>query len=164
MSIPVNFRRILEKQDPDCVERLQGAPDAKLNPTVIVVYGAHLDGYLECYSVSTMAEVENMIDALPDADPRKDPMIDMFLTHSHDVTVDDTGRIVLPQKLREKIGLDQQNPAYIKGTAKTFQLWNLAEYERRHGPRDTAGTVPAFNPKAVFDELRDQLAAQPKEG
>lgn len=150
MSIPVGFRRVLEAQDPDSRDT------PKATPTVIVVYGGHLDGYLECYSVETMSEVEAMIDDMEDADPRKDVMIDMFLTCSVDLTVDDTGRIVLPAKLRDKLGLGQQSPAYCLGKGKTFQLWNLSEYEERFGPRDAVKSEPAFNPKAVFDEMRSK--------
>ena len=148
MSIPVGFRRVLEAQDPSCNEG--GRP----NPTIIVVYGRHLDGFLECYSVETMAEIEELIEEMEESDPRTEAMIDMYLSHSVDVTVDDTGRIVLPAKLRERLGIDQQNPAYCLGRHKTFQIWNLAEYERRHGSRDEVGAMPDFNPKAVFDEIK----------
>ncbi len=153
MSVPAVFRRVLEEQDPDWHKKGD-------SPNVIVVYGAHLDNYLECYSVETMAEVEGMLDDMDDADPRKDMMTDMFLTHSAELSVDDTGRIALSAKLRDWLGIALGEAAYLRGTGKTFQIWKLATYEEIHGPVAKGAQKPDFNPKAIFDELRKARSAQ----
>ena len=42
-------------------------------------------------------------------------------------TVDETGRLVLPQKLREKIGLEGE--AFFIAAGDTFQIWKPETYE-----------------------------------
>ncbi|MBT8415176.1 MAG: division/cell wall cluster transcriptional repressor MraZ, partial [Boseongicola sp.] len=42
-------------------------------------------------------------------------------------TVDDTGRIVLPSKLRQKIDLEGE--AYFIASGDTFQIWKPETYE-----------------------------------
>ena len=41
--------------------------------------------------------------------------------------IDDTGRIVLPQKFKDKIGL--RDTAYFIATGDTFQIWDSDTYE-----------------------------------
>jgi MraZ protein len=41
--------------------------------------------------------------------------------------VDETGRLVLPAKLRQKIGLDKE--AFFIATGDTFQIWKPETYE-----------------------------------
>ena len=51
----------------------------------------------------------------------------LYNTQSLPTSVDDTGRLVLPQKLREKIDLD--NMAFFAGNGDTFEIWKPETYE-----------------------------------
>ena len=51
----------------------------------------------------------------------------LFHGQSFPTSVDETGRLVLPQKLREKIGVDKE--AYFIAAGDTFQIWNPETYE-----------------------------------
>ena len=96
LSIPAPFRRELEKGDPDF--------EATKIHRFILVYGHADPSYLECYSIESMARLERKIRKLPQfSDARKNATY-TFLTQSMQVELDPTGRIVLPQKLRERIG------------------------------------------------------------
>ena len=47
------------------------------------------------------------------------------------LTVDETGRIVLPAKLRQKIGIEGE--AYFIAMGDTFQIWKPETYEGHDG-------------------------------
>ena len=46
----------------------------------------------------------------------------LFHGQSFPTSVDDTGRLVIPQRLREKIGIKAE--AYFIASGDTFQIWN----------------------------------------
>ena len=57
-----------------------------------------------------------------------------FITLSQTVEVDEDGRIVLPPKVREKIGLTSDAlkdsaEAVFAGSLETFQIWRSSDYE-----------------------------------
>jgi MraZ protein len=66
----------------------------------------------------------------------------LLYTLSTDAEVDEDGRIVLSQKLRDKLGLDGE--VYFAGTADTFQIWKPETYEAREKARLDAvlGALP----------------------
>ena len=51
----------------------------------------------------------------------------LFHGQSFHTTVDETGRLVLPAKLRRKIDLDAE--AFFIGAGDTFQIWKPETYE-----------------------------------
>ncbi len=113
VSIPASFRRVLEQGDPDWTEGL--------NPTVIIFYGDHRRKYLECFTVEAFEDVEARIDALPRGSVERRMLSKLYQGHSLSTQVDETGRMVLPQKLRDQIGLSGE--AYFMATGDTFQIW-----------------------------------------
>jgi transcriptional regulator MraZ len=119
VSIPASFRRVLEENDPDWI--------GGLNPNVIIVYGDKSRDFLEGYSIASMEELERKIEALEDGTPKRRYMERVFSGQSIQTQVDETGRLVLPPKLREKIGIT--NEAYFIGALKTFQIWQPEAYQ-----------------------------------
>lgn len=51
----------------------------------------------------------------------------LFHGHSFPTTVDETGRLVLPAKLRRKIALGSE--AFFIAAGDTFQIWKPETYE-----------------------------------
>ncbi|WP_158585604.1 division/cell wall cluster transcriptional repressor MraZ [Pseudooceanicola sediminis] len=153
VSIPANFRRVLESQDPDWTEGK--------SVSMTIVYGSHLTDHIECYSVESMGEIQDLIDRMPSAGTRAKAMTRMFLTESLDFSIDDTGRIVLPAKLRSKIGVAMGDAVMFAGFGKTFQIWNPAAYARVVADQEAALAQEddTFDPAAIFDELRGHAAA-----
>lgn len=119
VSIPALFRRVLEAGDPDYTEGL--------NPNLVIVYGDHRRNYLEAYTIEAIDEVDDQIAKLPRGSMERRMLERLFNGQSFPTTVDETGRLVLPAKLRQKIGLDKE--AFFIATGDTFQIWKPETYE-----------------------------------
>lgn len=133
VSIPASFRRVLEAGDPGWV-------DGK-SPEFVIVYGDSRRKYLECYTINAIEEVDEKIEALPRGSKERKMLERLFSGQSVDTSVDETGRIVLSAKLREKIGLSGE--AFFIASGDTFQIWNPETYDTEE--------------KAVEEEWLDDL-------
>ena len=121
VSIPALFRRVLEAADPDWTDGLQ--------PNVVIVYGGASQKYLECYTINAMDEVDAKISALPRGSKRRRALERIFNGQALPTQTDDTGRLVLPAHLREKIGITDK--AYFSASGDTFQIWEPEAFEAR---------------------------------
>lgn len=121
VSIPAAFRRVLTHGDPDCPE---GG-----NPQLIIVYGGASRDYLECFTVAGIEAIYDKIEKLPRANPRRRAMQRLYSTQALYTSVDETGRLVLPQKLREKIGLNGE--ALFASQGETFEIWKPETYDEQ---------------------------------
>lgn len=119
VSIPASFRRVLEAGDPSWTEGL--------NPELVIVYGDHRRRYLECYTMEAIEEVDDKIAALPRGSRERKVLERLFNGQSYPTNVDETGRLVLPAKLRQKIGLEAE--AFFIAAGDTFQIWKPDTYE-----------------------------------
>ncbi|MCE8510564.1 division/cell wall cluster transcriptional repressor MraZ [Ruegeria pomeroyi] len=119
VSIPASFRRVLEAGDPNW--------QSGGNPELVIVYGDHRRKFLECYTMEAIDEVDAKIDALPRGSMERKMLQRMFHGQSFPTSVDETGRLVLPAKLRTKIALGDE--AFFIAAGDTFQIWNPATYE-----------------------------------
>ncbi|MEM9575993.1 MAG: division/cell wall cluster transcriptional repressor MraZ [Pseudomonadota bacterium] len=137
VSIPASFRRVIEASDPNW-----SSGDA---PELVIVYGDHRRNYLECYTMQAIEEVDDKIDALPRGSMERRMLQRLFHGQSFPTSVDETGRLVLPSKLRQKIGLDKE--AFFIAAGDTFQIWNPETYE----------TEEASKTEAWLDELPDDF-------
>lgn len=120
VSIPASFRRVLEASDPNWTDGL--------NPELVIVYGDHRRKFLECYTIEAIDEVDQKIDALPRGSMERKMLQRLFHGQSHPTNVDETGRLVLPAKLRQKIGLEGE--AFFIAAGDTFQIWRPETYEQ----------------------------------
>ncbi|MFZ0100243.1 MAG: division/cell wall cluster transcriptional repressor MraZ [Gemmobacter sp.] len=125
VSIPAPFRRVLEAGDPSC----EGG-----RPKFVMVYGRPNCAFVECYTIAGMKRLEARIRLMAPGTRERRLMERNFVTLSQLVEVDDDGRIVLPPKGREKIGLVPEimkdgAEAVFAGTLDTFQIWHRAAYE-----------------------------------
>ena len=119
VSIPASFRRVLEASDPNWQHGD--------NPELVIVYGDARRQYLECYTMEAIEEVDAKIANLPRGSMARKVLERMFNGQSLPTTVDETGRLVLPAKLRSKIGLDKE--AFFIAAGDTFQIWNPDTFE-----------------------------------
>jgi MraZ protein len=126
VSIPAAFRRVLETGDP-------AFPDSP-RPKFVIVYGDDRRRFVECYTIAEMKRVEALIARLPRGSARRRILERNLITLSVTVEVDDDGRIVLPQKARDKTGITADDlrdgvEATFAGTLDTFQIWKRETYE-----------------------------------
>ncbi len=119
VSIPASFRRVLEAGDPNW--------QSGDSPELVIVYGDHRRNYLECYTMEAIEEVDAKIDAMPRGAMERKMLQRLFHGQSFPTNVDETGRLVLPAKLRNKIDLDGE--AFFIAAGDTFQIWKPETYE-----------------------------------
>ena len=154
VSIPAEFRRVLEKGDPEWA--------SDRNPQFAIVYGDdHPDSpvslrreYMECHSVSLYHEIVSWIRA-QDESPEKEARVELYSTYSHVATVDETGRIVISPKLRKRFGF--ANEALFIATGITFQIWEPGTYETYRQTRRKAwqdSLPPSFDPRVPASQLQ----------
>jgi MraZ protein len=119
VSIPAPFRRVLEEGDPDWKEGLQ--------PQLVIVYGRPGKKCLECFTIAAMEEIDEKIARMPQFSAKREALERFINTKSTYASVDETGRIVLSQRLRDMIGVTDE--AVFAGMGKRFQIWEQSEYE-----------------------------------
>lgn len=119
VSIPASFRRVLEAGDPNWTEGL--------SPEFVIVYGDHRRKYLECYTMEAIEEVDEKIAGLPRGSMERRMLERLFSGLSEPAKVDETGRIVLSAKLRQKIGIEGE--AFFIASGDTFQIWKPETYQ-----------------------------------
>lgn len=121
VSIPADFRRVLQDCDPKY--------DPDKGARVTIIYGDRRRNHLECYTAQAMEEVFERIKALPRGSKNRRMIEVMFTSQAHAATVDETGRLVLPAKLRDRVGIT--NEAVFMATGDTFQIVSTATYEAK---------------------------------
>lgn len=119
VSIPAAFRRVLEEGDPEWTDRLL--------PNLILVYGGKARNFIEGYTMTSMEEVDERIAKLPRGSKQRRLLERMFSGQSVQIQIDPTGRLVLSQKLRDKIGI--KNEAFFIASGDTFQIWEPSTYD-----------------------------------
>ena len=145
VSIPASFRRVLEAGDPNWTDGL--------SPEFVIVYGDHRRKYLECYTIEAIEEVDDKIAALPRGSVERRMLERLFNGQSMPTSVDDTGRIVLPARLREKIGIE--NEAFFIASGDTFQVWKPETFESEEMARteEWLDELPEdFDPLVLLDQ------------
>lgn len=146
VSIPASFRRVLEASDPNW------QPGG--NPELVIVYGDHRRKYLECYTMEAIDEVDAKIDALPRGSMQRKMLQRLFHGQSFPTNVDETGRLVLPAKLRTKIELEAE--AFFIAAGDTFQIWKPETYEAEElaATEDWLDELPEeFDPMQFLDGI-----------
>lgn len=137
VSIPSFFRRVLEAGDPDWTDGLR--------PQLVIVYGDHRRKFLECYTIEAINDVDDRISSMPRGSIERRMLERMFHGQSFPTEVDNDGRLVLPQKLRDKIELDKE--AFFIGAGDTFQIWKPETYD----------TEELAKAEAYLDDLPDDF-------
>jgi MraZ protein len=148
VSIPADFRRVLESGDPSW-------SDGKA-PEFVIVYGDHRRSFLECYTMEAAAEVDAKIDKLPRGSMDRRMLERLFNGQSLKTSIDETGRIVLPQKLRAKIALGEE--AYFIASGDTFQIWKPETYESEELSKTEEWLdklPPDFDPLTLLDQRNE---------
>ncbi|WBU63150.1 division/cell wall cluster transcriptional repressor MraZ [Paracoccus aerodenitrificans] len=151
MSIPARFRRIFEAGDPDW------KPSERTR--MIVVYGPESWKKLEFYTVDAADRIDEEIDRLPRGSQERLWLETLMNGMATEAEIDTDGRLVLPQKLRDKIGLD--NEAFFTSKGDFVEVWNPENYSEASGtlqefmerfpdgfdPRSFLGNAPIQDPR-----------------
>lgn len=141
VSIPASFRRVVETGDPDWTDGLR--------PNLVIVYGLDDQNWLDCYTVNAIEDIEERIDQMQPGSDDREALELLFHGLAQDMQIDEDGRIVLPQKLRDKIGLDGDEKALFIALGDRFQIWREDTFEATKTAATRAYMAdqgPRFNP------------------
>ncbi len=136
MSIPADFRRVLEAGDPDWTEGLQ--------PRLYLQFGDHLKDNLRVYTVEEFDRIAASIARMPAGSPQKKFVSRLYLGQSMKLDVDKDGRVVMPIRQRRKLGLEE-GEVFFSGAGDHFEIWKADTFDA-----------------TVGQEVQDWLADQPE--
>lgn len=143
VSIPAAFRRVIEASDPDWREGLK--------PQIVIVYGDKRQDWLEVYTMTAIAEIDARIEDMQRGSKERLWLESLMHGQSIETEIDADGRLVLPQKLREKIGLTDE--AFFISAGDYFKIWKPETYQvkaERH-TEELAGQYPEdFDPRSLL--------------
>ena len=127
VSIPAAMRRILDLANPQEGTRA----------TVIMIYGAG-GKFAQCYSPKGAQALYDLIAQHP-IGKHKDDLELRFVSRSAEVEIDDDGRLVLPPKVRDRMGvtpdiLANGFMAAFAGKIDRFELWMGDPYDAANPP------------------------------
>jgi MraZ protein len=148
VSIPALFRRVIERGDPDWTDGLR--------PNLVIVYGTAAQTRLDCYTLKGIARIDRRIAKMKKGTPERKAMERIYQGHSLPTTLDDEGRITLPQKLREKLDLGER--AFFIAAGDHFELWKPETYAESEAARVDdwlAEQGPDFDPDTTMPDLDD---------
>jgi len=138
VSIPAAFRRILEGCDPATTESSR--------PRVYMVYGGKRRSYVECYSKAGADSLAFDIEKMDLGSEDRIRAERDLISRSVMVELEPDGRIVLPQKVREKMGFGADLPAAAEaafaGFTNRFRLFRREVYEAELAAEDEDDTDP----------------------
>ncbi|SFR35866.1 MraZ protein [Yoonia tamlensis] len=134
MSIPADFRRVLESGDPEWT--------TGLCPRMYLLYGDHLKNELHGYTVDEFTTLVDQINALPRGSASKKKLSRLIIGQSIKLDVDKDGRTVMPIKQRQKLGLTDGELKF-SGLGDHFEIWKAETFAEE-----------------IADDMSDWLAAQ----
>lgn len=125
VSIPAPFRRVIEACDPDWKDGLR--------PRIVIVYGDERFDWLEVYTMDAIEEIDRQIDMMQRGSDERLALEELMHGQAIETEIDGDGRLVLPQKLREKVGLEGE--AFFISAGDYFKIWKPETYGSGHGGR-----------------------------
>lgn len=119
VSVPALFRRVVEACDPEWKDGLR--------PELMIVYGTEKQNHLQCYTIEAIEGIHRRIDRMKKGSIERRMLERLYHGHSMPAQIVEDGRIVLPQKLRKKLDLDDK--AFFIASGDHFQIWKPSTYE-----------------------------------
>ena len=118
VSVPADFRQIIAESDSG------RAPDSP--PRFTIVYGDDRLLCLKCYTETAMRRIDSEIAQLPRSSPERRYLQHFYQTRSVRALLDPSGRLVLGNSLRKKLGFQDQ--VWFAGTGDSFEIWDAESY------------------------------------
>lgn len=148
MSIPARLRRVFDAGDPAFATANTGRTQ------LVAVYGPDWWNWIELYTIEAIEEIDAQIDRLTRGSQERRWLELLMNGQSTDLEIDREGRLVLPQKLREKIGLDDK--AFFIAAGDYLKVWRPETYAEAEGDEVealVASFEPGFDPRALLPQL-----------
>lgn len=100
------------------------------------------DGCLFCFPRAEWEARATEVRGLPLSDGESRAYARMFFGKAEAVEIDSQGRLLIPQRLRNEVGIDKE--AVVVGVFDRMEVWDRAthdRYEASHGGAYQAGTL-----------------------
>lgn len=147
MSIPARLRRVFDAGDASFPNNNTGRTQ------LVAVYGPDWWNWIELYTIEAIEEIDQQIDKLTRGSQERRWLELLMNGQSTDLEIDREGRLVLPLKLREKLGFAEGVETTFESRGDYIQVYNpesrpkdveaLEEFADQHGPQ--------FDPRAFLD-------------
>lgn len=118
MSIPARFRRTFDAGDPAFESNNTGRTQ------LVAVYGPESWNWIELYTIDAIDEIDAQIDGLVRGSPERRWLEQLMNGQSVDLEIDREGRLVLPLKLREKLGLGENTESVFQSRGDYIQVFH----------------------------------------
>ncbi|MBF9034492.1 cell division/cell wall cluster transcriptional repressor MraZ [Rhodobacterales bacterium HKCCE2091] len=112
VAIPAKFRRVLQNSD------ARMPPGG--NPRLFIAYGNPTANFLDCLSGNAFDQIDGIIQNLPLGSEAREMLEDNYYEKCDEMTVDDSGRLVLSPAARAKLGLEDE--ALFRGRGDKFRI------------------------------------------
>lgn len=147
MSVPARLRRVFDAGDPGFSSSSAGRTQ------LVAVYGPDWWNWIELYTIDAIEEIDAQIDRLTRGSQERRWLELLMNGQSTDLEIDREGRLVLPQKLREKLGFSEGTETIFESRGDYIQVYHPDER-----PKDVAALEdfaaskgPEFDPRAFLD-------------
>lgn len=148
MSIPAKMRRVFDAGDPFFSSSNTGRTQ------LVAVYGPDWWNWIELYTIEAADEIDEQIDKLTRGSKKRRWLEQLMNGQSTDLEIDREGRLVLPHRLREKLGM-------LDGAETIFASHGdyIKVYHPDSLPKDieeleefTESKGPGFDPREFLSE------------
>lgn len=113
LKLPSNFRAKIEEE---------------YGTTFYITASLELDS-AQLYPLPIWEEIERKLASLPTTNPSVDKFIDITGYYGAEVSLDNQGRILIPQRLREAVQIrDEVN---VMGKVRFLSIWNDENYKTK---------------------------------
>ena len=136
ISIPARFRRVFEASDPDFESRQRAQ--------MVIVYGFEDWTHLRLYTMEAIEEIDEGISRMARGSAERRYLETLMNGLSDEAEIDSDGRLVLPQRLRDKIGLEDR--AFFMAQGDYLKVTTPETYEA--DLRQIEAAMPALEPGA----------------
>ena len=103
LIIPARFRHVLKQSSADALML------------------SKMDGALSCYTIDEWRKIEERVLSLAATSENMRRFRRIFIGGAHECPLDKQGRILIPQSLRQDIGLDKE--VVLVGVLDHFEVW-----------------------------------------
>ena len=81
------------------------------------------------YPLAEWEQIERQIESLPSFDPTSQRVKHLLIGHANDLEMDGSGRILLPQELRQYAGLEKH--VCLIGQGKKLEIWDQGSWDEQ---------------------------------
>lgn len=148
MSIPAKMRRVFDAGDPSFSTSNTGRTQ------IVAVYGPDWWNWIELYTIEAADEIDEQIDSLTRGSKERRWLEQLMNGQSTDLEIDREGRLVLPLRLRERLGLAEGAETVFASHGDYIKV-----YHPDSPPKDieeleefTASKGPGFDPREFLSD------------